>query len=326
MKRLAGILLLLIPSHVCAQSGPPFLTQWSFPGGKVDDIEVSPSGNLIAVGSGYGAEFTPDGVSVRTLTMPPPTYYANNSLALLPDGSMVIIGSPSGTTGFCYFMKNGIAIRIWNSQADGKPLFPQACESDNAGNILTFGLYGSTAIPFTVSTWDTTGTRLSGFGAEGSTHGYFKGYGDIAVDAVGNIFVVDSGNYRVEKFSAGGTVLGSFGSQGDGFGQFLQPWGIAVDGTHGYIYVTDLSLHRINMFTVSGLPVAKWGAPGSGAEQFYFPSAVAVGLDGRVFVADTGNGRIQAFGYLQASVPVANVTWGKLKTMYTEGDTKTRLR
>jgi DNA-binding beta-propeller fold protein YncE len=322
MKILAGVLLLVIPAPVSAQSGPPFLASWSFP---ASDIEIASSGNLIAVGSGQGVEFTPDGGVVRTFVAPSPVWGAiDNSLALLPDGTMVISGSPNNNSVYCFVFRPGASVPSWASLADNTRISVQPCEADNTGRILTAGSFHG--LSYTVSLWDTTGARVGGFGAEGTSLGYFKGYGDVAVDAAGSILVVDSGNCRVQRFNAGGVVTGSFGSQGDGIGQFLRPWGIAVDDAHGYIYVTDLSLHRIQMFTVTGLPVAKWGSPGSGVGQFYLPYSVAVGLDGRVFVADFGNVRIQSFGYLQASVPVANVTWGKLKTMFADGDDKAKLR
>src|SRR5437762_11731356 len=66
-------------------------------------------------------------------------------------------------------------------------------------------------------------------GGRGSDKGQFDSPTGIAVDAVGNIFVADTNNSRIEKFSPTGTFLSSMGVKGIGYGQLGAPNGIAVD-------------------------------------------------------------------------------------------------
>jgi DNA-binding beta-propeller fold protein YncE len=73
----------------------------------------------------------------------------------------------------------------------------------------------------------------------------------VAADKDGNIYVVDTGNNRIQKFTRDGTFLAQWGTLGGGDGQFYNPYGIAVDGS-GYVYVTDNSNHRVQKFTSSG--------------------------------------------------------------------------
>ena len=53
---------------------------------------------------------------------------------------------------------------------------------------------------------------------------------DIALDAAGNVYVADTGNHRVQVFTAAGVFLRTFGRLGRGQGEFYNPRGIAVRG------------------------------------------------------------------------------------------------
>lgn len=149
--------------------------------------------------------------------------------------------------------------------------------------------------------------------------GQFDGPTDVAVDAAGNVYVVDSGNHRVQKFDSTGKFLAKWGTRGSAPGQFETPTSIALDSTGRFAYVADKGNHRIQKFDVSRSPVQfvlQWGSqcnltvtpptgrcvdpdgPGPrqiGDGQFFEPQAIAVDRAGNVYVSDTGNHRIQKF-------------------------------
>lgn len=147
-------------------------------------------------------------------------------------------------------------------------------------------------------------------GVPGKGPGQFAFPRAVAVDGQGRIYVADSGNNRVQVFSADGSFVRQFGStckldtkegcQGDGRGQFNEPWGIAVD-REGNIYVADTWNHRIQKFDNAGQFLTMWGVfEATGGElgkpfAFYGPRQVLVGRDGKIYVMDTGNKRVQAF-------------------------------
>ncbi len=73
----------------------------------------------------------------------------------------------------------------------------------------------------------------------------------ISVDAAGNLFVLDTGNHRVQKFGPDGSYLATYGRRGQGPGEFQYPAWLAVDG-RGFIYVTDPFNQRIQVLTPDG--------------------------------------------------------------------------
>ena len=128
------------------------------------------------------------------------------------------------------------------------------------------------------------------------------GMRDMAVDGVGNIYATDASSQRVVKFDRNGRYLTSWGSSGKGPGQFsnlypnVDPAGIVV-GKNGDIYVSDWS--RIQEFTPAGAFVRQFGVGNQNNvmtnSSFYGPRQIAVAPNGNLYVADTGNERIQVY-------------------------------
>jgi hypothetical protein len=146
------------------------------------------------------------------------------------------------------------------------------------------------------------GTLLTQWGSAGSGNGQFSGLSGVATDGSGNVYVVDAGNDRIQKFDGSGHFLTTWGSPGSGNGQFdfgepffsVSPAGVATDGS-GNVYVADFSNNRIQKFDGNGHFLSTWGSTGSGNGQFSGPGGVATDLSGNVYVVDTSNDRIQKF-------------------------------
>ncbi|HNS22210.1 MAG TPA: hypothetical protein PKH24_17020 [Sedimentisphaerales bacterium] len=80
----------------------------------------------------------------------------------------------------------------------------------------------------------------------------------IAMDKSGNVYVGDSGNYRIKKFDSEGRFITQWGSPGQGDGQFSEIHGVRV-GSSGTVYVVDedhkdgqTDTSRIHKFTPYG--------------------------------------------------------------------------
>ena len=61
------------------------------------------------------------------------------------------------------------------------------------------------------------------------THSAFSGPEGVSVDGNGNVYVADTGNDRIKKFSADGTLLATWGTPGTAAGKFGSPVDMAVD-------------------------------------------------------------------------------------------------
>jgi DNA-binding beta-propeller fold protein YncE len=90
-----------------------------------------------------------------------------------------------------------------------------------------------------VEKFSSSGTYLSQFGTNGAGNGQLnEPKMDVTIDSLGNFWVADTYNSRVEEFDSNGNYLSQFGTYGSGNGRFIQPWGIAIDGS-GNVWVTE---------------------------------------------------------------------------------------
>ncbi len=135
----------------------------------------------------------------------------------------------------------------------------------------------------------------------------FNNPSGVAVDAVGNVYVADTGSHTVRKIVPGGevtTLAGCAGVRGsaDGRGsvaRFNGPSDLEADEA-GNVYVADRDNHLIRRIapdggvtTLGGLANAMTCTDGLGvAARFAQPSGLALGADGALYVADACNNRI----------------------------------
>jgi DNA-binding beta-propeller fold protein YncE len=155
--------------------------------------------------------------------------------------------------------------------------------------------------------YDRNGKFLKSWG-EGEftyrTHG-------ISVGPDENLWCTDDGNHTVRKFTRDGKLLMTLGTMNtpsdtgyDGkdsinipraAGPFNRPTNIAI-GPKGDLYVSDgYGNCRVHQFAPNGDLKRSWGTSGKGPGQFHLPHGIAVDKDGRVFVCDRENDRIQIF-------------------------------
>ena len=146
-----------------------------------------------------------------------------------------------------------------------------------------------------------TGGIISAFnetGLNGTGNGQFIHPLGIAVDLQGNnVYVVDSGNNRIQKFDSNGKYITQWGFEGSDNQQFNGPHGISVD-SDGNVYVTDYNNDRIQKFDSNGKYITQWGTKGSELGQFSSAFDIAISSS-KIYVTDTGNNIVQVFTLTQ---------------------------
>jgi len=148
-----------------------------------------------------------------------------------------------------------------------------------------------------VRVFDTaTGELVQDIGYRGTGDGEFNLPRDIALGPDGRIYVVDSGNFRVQVFDADGRFIRKFGAPGARSGQFTRPKGIDAD-PDGNVYISDAAFGNFQIFNPDGQLLlfigsrAEEGGPG----KFMLPAGIAVDEDGRVYMVDQFFRKIDVF-------------------------------
>jgi sugar lactone lactonase YvrE len=256
-------------------------------------VTVGPDGHVhvadvVTQQQGTIRRITPDGI-VTTLAGTPgslpddQTLYLLSGIATLPSGHLAATDisairriTPDGIASFIAGSKRfityytGGSITFWRSGSnDGTGsnatfFWPSGVAADEAGNLFVTESGGCVIRKVSpnavVTTIAGTAVRASGTpvfrDGTGPAAGFVKPEG-IAVDAMGILYVADTGSHTIRKVSPQGVVttiggLPGYAGSGDGVGDraiFHSPSGVAVDAM-GNVYVADRYSHRI----VKGTP------------------------------------------------------------------------
>jgi uncharacterized protein (TIGR03437 family) len=281
--------------------GGPWLSV-SPTGGNVNatlTVSVNPSG--LAPGSYNGTiTVTPSGAGNTPLTIPV-------KLTVNAAASQGIISTVAGN-GFVPFSAEGGA-------ATGAALAVSAVAVDGSGNLYIADTVSNKILKVNASGIVTTfagngAITYAGDNGPATKASFFTPLG-VAADSNGNVYIADSGNNRVRKVDAGGTITtvagtGAPGFSGDGgpaaSASISSPSAVAVD-TSGNLYIADAGNNRVRKVDTNGIihtfaggavlvGFSGDGGPAAGAGLF-LPGGLAVDKSGNVYISDIGNNRIR---------------------------------
>ncbi len=140
----------------------------------------------------------------------------------------------------------------------------------------------------TVSVLTPEGEKIRTFGKLNNAYG-------VTVDKDDNIYVVENGNHRLNKFSSDGEFVAVVGSPGSGNLQFRDPYGICYNRRDNNLYVPDNTNHRIQVLSTDLKFVRSFGTRGIGNGQLQQPLNATFDSANNLYVTDNGNNRVQVF-------------------------------
>ncbi len=275
--------------------------------------KISPDGSVMTLaglagtsgsadGSNNVARFTdPENLAVDILGNVYVADTGNHTIRkITPGGVVTTFAGLAGTAGSADGSRGTATFR-----------YPYGVAADTNGNIYVADTYNYTIRKITSGGVVSTLAGLAG--AVGATNGTggaarFNHPCGVTVDAGGNLFVADTGNYAIREITPAGVVTtfaglaGTFGSA-DGPGDaatFNYPFSVAVDAG-GNLFVADTQNYAIREITPAGVVTTVAGLAGSagdidetgGAVRFNYPYGVAVDGGGVVYVADADNNVIR---------------------------------
>ena len=123
-----------------------------------------------------------------------------------------------------------------------------------------------------------TGKLLFKFGKAGSAEGELFHPTNIARGPDGDVYVVETSNFRVQRFTAEGRPVRTYGSVGSIPGSFARPKGIAIDKA-GRLLVGDAAFQNIQVFDNDGKLLMYFGQTDGRADGLNLPAGVTVDYD-----------------------------------------------
>lgn len=166
----------------------------------------------------------------------------------------------------------------------GRFIEPSSVELDSTGVVIVAGHEDR------VQRFDQDGNLIAIFGEPGAGDGQFNHPHGLAVDrARGDlVYVGDQENGRLQVFTREGEFIRQWGDDG-----FQHIHDVGIDPSTGDVFVGDVELSTVRKFSPTGEILFQLGGPGTGPGEFDVVWGISTDSDGNVYIADTGNQRIQ---------------------------------
>lgn len=256
-----------------------------------------------SIGTNYGYQ-----VSFSTLISPPNISYPTSGIFTINSPLMVLNATNTGgnsvgiTSSIVTSLAGGTAGSANGSGTAAQFQNPYGVASDSNGNTFVVDQNNNAVRKITPAGLVST---LAGGDGPGYNDGIgisakFNGPKGIATDALGNIYVGDTGNHRIRKIDVLGNVTTIAGSGTAGFtdgagtsAKFNSPCGIAIDAS-GNIYVADYSNYSIrkidtsgNVTTIAGNGLSGFDDGNGTLAKFSAPFSITMDISENIYVTDS---------------------------------------
>jgi sugar lactone lactonase YvrE len=284
----------------------PFRYQWQFNGTNLPPAIMTLAGGSVADGiAATASPVIPNGVTADACGN---LFFADTGservrkvdthgiiTTVAGDGAVAYYGDGGPATNAAFNGLCGLAVDA------GGNLYVADCNNSAIRKVDTNGIITTVA-----------GCGEDGFFGDGdyATNAALAWPADVAVDALGNLFIADTGNQRIRQIDTNGIITtvagnGYRGYPGDGSAAtaayLWNPVGVALDAI-GNLFIADEGTHRIRKVDTNGIitTVAGNATDGFSGDGNYatnaaisYPSGVAVDTNGNLFIADYNNCRLR---------------------------------
>jgi len=118
---------------------------------------------------------------------------------------------------------------------------------------------------------------------------------NVAIDGEGRIYILSETAGRVYVYDENRKFLFKFGEKGGSSGKLSRPMAIAIDDRNSRKYIADYMRHSITVYDMEGKFIYEFGGMGYREGWFQYPVDITIDSEGRIFVGDLFNNRVQVF-------------------------------
>jgi len=213
------------------------------------------------------------------------------------DDGFIYVSMKSGTE------QKGGMIGIFNSlgRLEKKIFYKDFPQSENflASDIAIDekgNLYLAAGAGFPLIILDKEGTFLSSISPREQQMGKIVSADVTAVKLTDSeIFLLSEGMGRVYVYSKDGKFIRMFARKGGSTGKLSRARGLSIDKKTNLVYIMDYLRHTLSIYNIEGKFITEYGGFGYKPKWFNYPNGICLNENGRLFVADTFNKRVQVF-------------------------------